>query len=79
MAENTTVVDARGLSCPQPVLDVKRVIENAPAGNARIDVLVDTVTSRENVARFARNAGWNAEAAQEEGCYRVKLERAAGK
>lgn len=49
-----TTVDARGLSCPQPVLLTRRSIE---AGEFPIVVLVDTVTSRENVQRLAEKAG----------------------
>jgi len=45
-------VDARGLSCPEPVLLSKAAIERI--GRGTVDVLVDTVTSRENVARMAR-------------------------
>jgi tRNA 2-thiouridine synthesizing protein A len=47
-------VDARGLSCPQPVILAKKAIE---AGQFPVQVLVDTVTSRENVRRMAEKAG----------------------
>ena len=47
-------VDARGLSCPQPVILSKQAIQ---AGQFPIDVLVDSVTSRENVRRMAEKAG----------------------
>ena len=47
-------VDARGLSCPQPVILSKQAIL---AGHFPIDVLVDSVTSRENVRRMAEKAG----------------------
>jgi len=50
----TIKVDARGLSCPQPVLQAKKAIE---AGKFPIEVWVDTVTSRENVRRMAEKAG----------------------
>ena len=49
-------VDARGLSCPQPVLNARRALE-ALGGAGVVRVLVDTVASRENVARMARNQG----------------------
>ncbi len=49
-----TTVDARGLSCPQPVIMARKAIE---AGQFPIEVLVDTVTSRENVRRMAEKAG----------------------
>jgi len=50
----TTTVDARGLSCPQPVILTRRAIQ---AGEFPIEVLVETVTSRENVRRLAEKAG----------------------
>jgi len=57
--ENILTVDARGLSCPQPVLETKRVIDDQLSDHFR--VLVDTETSRENVSRFARNKGFHVE------------------
>jgi len=48
------IVNARGLSCPQPVLLTKKAVDK---GEFPIDVFVDTVTSRENVRRMAENCG----------------------
>ena len=45
-----TTVDARGFSCPQPVILTRRAIQD---GQFPIEVLVETVTSRENVRRAA--------------------------
>ena len=68
------LVDARGLSCPQPVLETKRASEAHP-GNP-LEVLVSTVTSRENVSRFARGQGFRVSSeATPEGDYRVLLDR----
>lgn len=51
----STTIDARGLSCPQPVLltldEIKKGNEN------EITVLVDTDTSKENVSRAAQSQG----------------------
>jgi TusA-related sulfurtransferase len=47
-------VDARGLSCPQPVLLARKAIQ---AGEFPVEVLVETVTSRENVRRAAEKLG----------------------
>jgi TusA-related sulfurtransferase len=47
-------VDARGLSCPQPVILARHAIQ---AGEFPIEVLVETVTSRENVRRAAEKLG----------------------
>ena len=47
-------VDARGLSCPQPVILTRKAIEE---GVFPLEVLVETVTSRENVRRAAEKLG----------------------
>ena len=47
-------VDARGLSCPQPVILARNAIKSA---ELPIEVLVETVTSRENVRRAAEKLG----------------------
>ncbi len=66
------VVDARGLSCPQPVLIILKEIQKAELGE--IVVLVDTDTSRENVCRAANSKGWQAITIAPEGSgYRITL------
>ena len=52
------VVDARGFSCPQPVILTRRAIQEGPFP---IEVLVETVTSRENVRRAAEKFGCRVE------------------
>ena len=48
-------IDARGLSCPEPVVLAK---EAADAGEKQLEVLVDTEVCKENVSRFLTNAGY---------------------
>ena len=48
-------IDARGLSCPEPVVLAK---EAADAGEKQIEVLFDTEVCKENVSRFLTNAGY---------------------
>ncbi len=50
----STTVDARGLSCPQPVMLAQKAIAD---GIFPVEVIVDTVTSRENVRRMAERLG----------------------
>ena len=70
----TTNVDARGLSCPQPVLDTMDEIERVKKG--KIVVLVDTVAAKENVSRAVTSQGWRVQAVQEEGGgYRITIEK----
>lgn len=47
-------VDARGLSCPQPVILARAAVSKA---EFPIEVWVETVTSRENVRRAAERLG----------------------
>lgn len=51
-------IDARGRSCPEPVLLTKKAVEKNPEG---IQVLVDNATARENITRFGKNAGYQVE------------------
>ena len=48
-------IDARGVSCPQPVLMTKKALEGNKEG---IDVIVDNMTARGNVERFMKNSGY---------------------
>jgi tRNA 2-thiouridine synthesizing protein A len=58
-------VDARGLSCPQPVLMTLKEMESMEKG--QLVVLVDNDTSKENVIRAAESKGWKAKHIQAEG------------
>ncbi len=49
-------IDARGLSCPQPVILVHQKMKQL--GRGTFEVMVDTDTSRENIGRLAKNEGW---------------------
>jgi tRNA 2-thiouridine synthesizing protein A len=49
-------VDARGLSCPQPVLMTLDAIKSG--GADEIVILVDNETAKENVCRAATGRGW---------------------
>jgi len=49
------------------------VIDKLSGG--RVEILVDTVTSRENVLRFGRNAGWKGSFEESEDSFKVILEK----
>jgi tRNA 2-thiouridine synthesizing protein A len=66
------IVDARGLSCPQPV--IMTVNEIKKAGQGEITVLVDTDTARENVSRATNAQGWSVlEVEPDEGGYKIMI------
>lgn len=69
----SNIVDARGLSCPQPVLLALSEIKKINKGE--IVVLVDTDTSKENVSRAATTQGWDVEVEKVEEKYRLVLKK----
>lgn len=67
-------VDARGFSCPQPVLMTLQAIK--ATNPSELVVLVDTDTSKENVVRAAQSQGYAVKELSEEGeGYRICIER----
>lgn len=68
------LVDARGLSCPQPVLMTMEKLKTMEQGE--LLVLVDTDISRQNVSRAAASLGWQVTDVKSEGsAYRLTLEK----
>ncbi|PKN77486.1 MAG: preprotein translocase subunit TatB [Deltaproteobacteria bacterium HGW-Deltaproteobacteria-10] len=58
----TKRIDARGLSCPQPVVLVSRAIAD---GNSDLEIIVDNEVARENVLRLATRRGLKTDAREE--------------
>ena len=65
-------VDARGLSCPEPVMLTRKALQK---GGKEYEVLVDNVTSRENVTRFAEHAGYTVAVTEKDGEYSLRLKK----
>lgn len=65
-------IDARGRSCPEPVLLTKKAVESNPAG---VTVLVDNTTARNNIIRFARNAGYQVKVEQDGSDFYMTISR----
>ncbi len=70
------VVDARGLSCPHPVIMTKRALSEED----EVTVIVDDPVSRENVKRMGESLGCKVRVEErDDGIYlHIKKERAAG-
>jgi tRNA 2-thiouridine synthesizing protein A len=61
----TKTIDARGLSCPQPVL---MTLDEISSGNeTRFAVLVDNDAAKENVTRAAESRNWRVSEVSEDG------------
>lgn len=69
----TKILDARGLTCPAPVLLVKDAVERV--GPAEMTVLVDNEPSRENVTRFLHSKGYIVTGIQEGLVFRLQAHR----
>lgn len=54
----TESVDARGLSCPQPVILTRAALQKVGCGE--VSVVVDTMTQVHNCTRAAQKLGWEA-------------------
>jgi tRNA 2-thiouridine synthesizing protein A len=68
------LVDARGLSCPQPVIMSRDAVKKLESGGS-VEVLVDTVTSRDNVRRAVENLGCTVEIHEAGDEFRVIVKR----
>ena len=68
------IIDARGLSCPQPVMLARQAIQKLSKGY--LEVLVDSGTAKENVSRLAKNAGWKVNLEEQpDGSTRIVLQK----
>jgi len=70
----SNIVNAKGLSCPQPV--IVTINEMKKVNKGEIIVMVDTDTSKENVSRAAKNQGWEvADIQSEDDGYRITIRK----
>ena len=65
-------VDARGLSCPEPVIRAKNAMES---GDKEYEILVDNVVAKENVSRFALHQGYKVSVKEEDEDFILTLEK----
>ncbi len=66
------MVDARGLSCPMPVLMTQKAMKS---NEDYYEVMVDNRTPCENVTRFAESQGYKVEVEEKGGEYLLKISR----
>ncbi len=71
------VLDCRGMSCPQPVLETKKALQKSPSGE--VLVLVDDPASKENVRRFAESQGYRVDISEEKGAFQLRLQKTEGR
>ncbi len=59
-SDDSVVVNAKGLACPEPVMMARSAL--GKAGGKPVEVSVDTATARDNVLRMAKRECREAEA-----------------
>ena len=66
------MVDARGLSCPMPVMMTQKAMKS---GEDYYEVMVDAPAPLENVTRFAESKGYRVDVEDKGGEYLLKISR----
>ena len=67
------MLDARGLLCPMPVIQVQKAVR---AGNPdTLEILVDDRCAVENISRFAGHAGYQVETQAQGPDFLIKLSK----
>lgn len=65
-------LDARGLSCPEPVIMIKNAMAS---GEDSYEIIVDNHASKENITRYAEHAGYNVSVEEDEGEYTLSIKK----
>lgn len=66
------VLDARGLSCPEPVIMIRKAMTS---GEDSYTIVVDNLTSRENVTRYANHQGYQVTVEENAGEYTLSIRK----
>lgn len=66
------MIDARGKSCPEPVIMIKKAMASK---EIHYEMLVDNRVSVENVTRFAEHQGYTVEVSENDEEYTLKINR----
>ena len=63
-------LDARGLSCPEPVMLLRKAMASKAA---RYEIVVDNIASKENVTRYAQHQGYTVSVTEGNGEYTLTM------
>lgn len=63
-------LDARGLSCPEPVVMIRKAMTSRESA---YQIVVDNVTARENVTRYAQHQGYQVSVQAADGEYHLSI------
>ena len=67
------MLDLKGLSCPEPVIEVRKHLKNTD----NLTVIVDNVCSKENVCRYAKAMSFTSQVTKDDNeNYIIELSKA---
>lgn len=64
-------LDAKGLSCPRPLMMAQEALESHPG--EQVVIWVDSASPRDNILRMVRKRKLAAEVTEEQGAYRITI------
>ena len=67
-----TKLDARGLSCPEPVILISQAMKS---GDSAYEILVDNRVSKENVTRYAEHQGYTVSVTEQDGEFTLEIRK----
>ncbi|WP_031513777.1 sulfurtransferase-like selenium metabolism protein YedF [Desulfofalx alkaliphila] len=70
-------IDNCKLACPQPVINTKKALEEIEQNGTVVSV-VDNRVAKENVTRFAQNAGYEVSSVEKEGKFFITIKKGEG-
>ena len=65
------ILDLRGLSCPAPLLETKKALEEV----AEVTVIIDEPAARENITKFAKSRKYQIESSGSGGEYTLVIRK----
>lgn len=72
---HSQIIDARGMACPMPVINTKKVLDNIREGT--LTTIVDNDAARENVLALAKSMGCEADVQQKDNDFYVEITKSA--
>ena len=66
------ILDARGLSCPEPVIMIRKAMMSKESS---YEMIVHNTTSKENVMRYAEHQGYHVSIEHRDGEYTLSMKK----
>lgn len=67
-----SLIDARGLSCPEPVILLRKAMASK---EERYEMLVDNHAAKENTSRYAKSQGYEVTVTKTNGEYKLVFKK----